>query len=316
MSTPFNVKMQKPFFFKYSQAYEGGSGWRDRTNPGCFGWGWMHGVLWVDKHNLFLSAGWCLWASLYPLSVLKDREPCANAATNHVSSRCKPTPLVGSSSFKSVVFVYALWKNSNVCCLWKMWIARSLIHTVCEWKRVCVCGGAVQFALAGFQRLPPALPHRKKRWRSSGFCTSSPASTTAGLRRWCCRWSALVKVALSPSRRSARRPWTSVHLSSCRRARGDGFFHTQTGNLHPQRRQQWRATGEGLTQTWEEFDAGQHLNCWRCFHPSVQKMLDYLKDKKDVGFFLSIQSLMQTCRSVASPTFYWCLAPLTLWEDY
>lgn len=53
MSTPFNVKMQKPFFFKYSQAYEGGSGWRDRTNPGCFGWGWMHGVLWVDKHNLF-----------------------------------------------------------------------------------------------------------------------------------------------------------------------------------------------------------------------------------------------------------------------
>lgn len=30
----------------------------------------------------------------------------------------------------------------------------------------------------------------------------------------------------------------------------------------------------------------------------LQKMLDYLKDKKDVGFFLSVQSLMQTCRSV------------------
>lgn len=44
----------------------------------------------------------------------------------------------------------------------------------------------------------------------------------------------------------------------------------------------------------------------------VQKMLDYLKDKKDVGFFLSIQSLMQTCRSVDSPTFYLCLAPLAL----
>uniref|UniRef100_A0A3B3V5D2 Ryanodine receptor 1 n=1 Tax=Poecilia latipinna TaxID=48699 RepID=A0A3B3V5D2_9TELE len=29
-----------------------------------------------------------------------------------------------------------------------------------------------------------------------------------------------------------------------------------------------------------------------------QKMLDYLKDKKDVGFFLSVQALMQTCRSV------------------
>lgn len=27
-------------------------------------------------------------------------------------------------------------------------------------------------------------------------------------------------------------------------------------------------------------------------------MLDYLKDKKDVGFFLSVQALMQTCRSV------------------
>lgn len=26
-----------------------------------------------------------------------------------------------------------------------------------------------------------------------------------------------------------------------------------------------------------------------------QKMLEYLKDKKDVGFFLSIQALMQTC---------------------
>lgn len=44
----------------------------------------------------------------------------------------------------------------------------------------------------------------------------------------------------------------------------------------------------------------------------VQKMLDYLKDKKDVGFFLSIQSLMQTCRSVDSSTFYLCLAPLAL----
>lgn len=26
-------------------------------------------------------------------------------------------------------------------------------------------------------------------------------------------------------------------------------------------------------------------------------MLEYLKDKKDVGFFLSVQALMQTCRS-------------------
>lgn len=29
-----------------------------------------------------------------------------------------------------------------------------------------------------------------------------------------------------------------------------------------------------------------------------QKMLEYLKDKKDVGFFLSVQALMQTCWSV------------------
>lgn len=29
-----------------------------------------------------------------------------------------------------------------------------------------------------------------------------------------------------------------------------------------------------------------------------QKMLEYLRDKKDVGFFLSVQSLMQTCWSV------------------
>ncbi len=30
----------------------------------------------------------------------------------------------------------------------------------------------------------------------------------------------------------------------------------------------------------------------------LQKMLDYLKDKKDVGFFLSVQALMQTCRYI------------------
>lgn len=30
--------------------------------------------------------------------------------------------------------------------------------------------------------------------------------------------------------------------------------------------------------------------------PPLQKMLDYLKDKKEVGFFQSIQALMQTCR--------------------
>lgn len=44
-------------------------------------------------------------------------------------------------------------------------------------------------------------------------------------------------------------------------------------------------------------------------------MLDYLKDKKDVGFFLSIQSLMQTCRSVDLQMFYLGLTPLAVWED-
>lgn len=34
------------------------------------------------------------------------------------------------------------------------------------------------------------------------------------------------------------------------------------------------------------------------FHLFCQKMLEYLRDKKDVGFFLSIQALMQTCWSV------------------
>lgn len=33
-----------------------------------------------------------------------------------------------------------------------------------------------------------------------------------------------------------------------------------------------------------------------------QKMLDYLKDKKEVGFFQSIQALMQTCRFPKLPT--------------
>ncbi len=33
-------------------------------------------------------------------------------------------------------------------------------------------------------------------------------------------------------------------------------------------------------------------------------MLDYLKDKKDVGFFLSLQALMQTCRYMPFTVFY------------
>ncbi len=33
-------------------------------------------------------------------------------------------------------------------------------------------------------------------------------------------------------------------------------------------------------------------------------MLDYLKDKKDVGFFLSLQALMQTCRYMSFTVFY------------
>lgn len=40
----------------------------------------------------------------------------------------------------------------------------------------------------------------------------------------------------------------------------------------------------------------------------LQKMLDYLKDKKEVGFFQSIQALMQTCRwgpCLPSSLLYW-----------
>lgn len=299
MSTPFNVKMQKLFFFKYSQAYEGGSGWRDRTNPGCFGWGWMHGVLWVDKHNLLLSAGWCLWASLYPLSVLKDREPCANAATNHVSSRCGPTPLVGSSSFKSVVFVYAPWKNSNVCCLWKMWIARSLIHTVCEWKRVCVCGGAVQFALAGFQRLPPCSASQEKEMEKQRLLYQQSRLHNRGAAEMvlqmisACKGSALAVSQISAAAvnkrspfllQASRGPWFLPHSNWESPSSTEATVTCNRWGSHPNMGRVWRwATPKLLT----------------VFQPlCVQKMLDYLKDKKDVGFFLSIQSLMQTCRSV------------------
>ncbi len=33
-----------------------------------------------------------------------------------------------------------------------------------------------------------------------------------------------------------------------------------------------------------------------CFVVHLQKMLDYLKDKRDVGFFQSLAGLMQSCR--------------------
>lgn len=42
------------------------------------------------------------------------------------------------------------------------------------------------------------------------------------------------------------------------------------------------------------FQVNWNFYLWTLF---FQKMLEYLKDKKDVGFFLSVQTLMQTCRS-------------------
>lgn len=38
-------------------------------------------------------------------------------------------------------------------------------------------------------------------------------------------------------------------------------------------------------------------DCNALLHPS-QKMLDYLKEKRDAGFFKSLSGLMQSCRSV------------------
>lgn len=112
---------------------------------------------------------------------------------------------------------------------------------------------------------------------------------------------------------------TSDVTACFRWTRSHGFFHTQTRNLHPQWRQQWCAAGK--QSLWEfhahsdekiakqcflsrslttSFSAGSYW--WEvlffCLFVCAQRMLDYLKDKKDVGFFLSVQALMQTCRSV------------------
>lgn len=71
--------------------------------------------------------------------------------------------------------------------------------------------------------------------------------------------------------------------------------------VKPARESFWKPTPSSVHQS----DGGQRsyvfcglfgricLSLFVC----VQKMLDYLKDKKDVGFFLSVQALMQTCRS-------------------
>lgn len=70
------------------------------------------------------------------------------------------------------------------------------------------------------------------------------------------------------------------------------------GNAEVQQVNRRRDLGEGLGD-------GAGWEFGSCVTPRIhlhllQKMLDYLKDKKEVGFFQSIQALMQTCRWVTA----------------
>lgn len=62
------------------------------------------------------------------------------------------------------------------------------------------------------------------------------------------------------------------------------------GNAEVQQVMGEAAWGRGKAQGLEMFLGRIQLSF------PLQKMLDYLKDKKEVGFFQSIQALMQTCR--------------------
>ena len=59
--------------------------------------------------------------------------------------------------------------------------------------------------------------------------------------------------------------------------------------------------GRGLVAFVSGFHNTKVVNCLKLINLSVafvQKMLQHLKDKKDVGFFTSVAGLMQQCRFV------------------
>lgn len=90
-----------------------------------------------------------------------------------------------------------------------------------------------------------------------------------------------------------------------RSARRHGDFHPQAGHLRPERGEHTGAAGTpppppppGILTRNVALNE-QNLNENEI--PSVllllmQKMLDYLKEKRDVGFFKSLSGLMMSCR--------------------
>lgn len=96
-----------------------------------------------------------------------------------------------------------------------------------------------------------------------------------------------------------------LHYSFFIRSSGPhGDVHPEIGNLHPKRRQRASSAGQ-IIQSY------LLCNSYVSVHPSIyiltassclpspfllQKMLDYLKEKRDAGFFKSLSGLMQSCR--------------------
>lgn len=70
------------------------------------------------------------------------------------------------------------------------------------------------------------------------------------------------------------------------------------GDCHPQVRHIYPERGEhpGPAGTWPPAYAGRSSSLLLTASALVQKMLDYLKEKRDVGFFKSLSGLMMSCR--------------------
>lgn len=108
-----------------------------------------------------------------------------------------------------------------------------------------------------------------------------------------------------------------LHYSFFIRSSGPhGDVHPETGNLHPKRRQRASSEGQIIQLNYSTifificplyYVILMSLSIHQYIYPYckfidlfhaflLQKMLDYLKEKRDAGFFKSLSGLMQSCR--------------------
>lgn len=142
---------------------------------------------------------------------------------------------------------------------------------------------------------------RRRRWRSRRLCTNRPDSMTEEQQRWSYRWSALVKVhAHTHTHMDSKR---SASLSVCLivfQVIWVRWSHSRWSSASPfsmaETSQSSRCVTGVIMNTSIQVLCHWQFHEWFTIISTAQKMLDYLKEKRDVGFFKSLSGLMQSCR--------------------